>query len=71
MGRRDGAAFLTIQDSGCSAPIDLMLERWVPVHSLERRTYEMHRPKDPRDWDIFWDFLRFVGFLLGFCPPKE
>jgi hypothetical protein len=40
LGRRDGGAFLNIQDIGCSELIDRMLERWVPVHSLERQAYE-------------------------------
>ena len=40
LGRRDGAAFLNIQDIGCSELIERMLERWVPVHSLERQAYE-------------------------------
>ena len=46
LGRRDGAAFLNIQDIGCSELIERMLERWVPVHSLERQAARRDAPPE-------------------------
>ena len=40
LGWRDEATFSNIQDIGRSELIDRMLERWVPVRSLERQAYE-------------------------------
>ena len=40
LGRRDAPVFLNIQDIGCPELIERMLERWVPVRSLERQAYE-------------------------------
>ena len=39
-----GAIVVDIQDIGRFELIERMLERWVPVHSLERLAYEMRRP---------------------------
>ena len=58
LGRRDGPAFLNIQDIGCSELIECMLERWGPVHSLERQAYETRCTARKRPSRL--------GYFLGF-----
>jgi hypothetical protein len=63
LGRRDGAAFLNIQDIGCSELIERMLERWVPVHSLERQATRRDAPPE-RPSRLGY----FLGFGASVCP---